>query len=186
MPGRSSPKNGPAVATVVLMRAVNVGGHAVVRPKAVASRLEAFDVISLGAAGTFLVRRPPPSARLTEAFQKALGFETEVIQLPLPELAGLLDAGPADWRSPPAGTRRFLTFLAADPVRVPSLPLAAPAGAGWHLRVLDRQGRSLRTIRKLPTSVPWTYPNPVIEKAFGVPATTRGWETLDELRAQAA
>ena len=186
MPGRSRPKPGPAVATVVLLRAVNVGGHAVVRPKEVAAQLEAFDVTSVGAAGSFLVGRPPSPARLAEAFRKALGFETEVIQLPLPELAELLDAGPAEWRSPPAGTRRFLTFLAADPVRVPSLPLVEPAGTAWHLRVVDRRGRSLRTIRKIPTSVPWTYPNPVIEKAFGVPATTRGWETLDELREKAA
>lgn len=186
MPGRSRPEKDPAVATIVLLRAVNVAGHAVVRPKEVAARLQKFDVTSIGAAGSFLVRRPPPPVRLTEAFRKALGFETEVILLPVPELAELLDEGPAEWRSPPAGTRRFLTFLAADPLRLPNLPLVEPAGTGWHLRVVDRHGRSLRTIRKLPTSTPWTYPNPVIEKAFGVPATTRGWETLDEIRQQAA
>lgn len=46
------------MALVVLLRGINVGGHRKLRPKTLASDLEAFDVVNIGAAGTFVVRKP--------------------------------------------------------------------------------------------------------------------------------
>jgi hypothetical protein len=58
-----------------------------------------------------------------------------------------------------------------------TLPLDKPEGADWQVRVIAaarpfvaslhrRQGRRL------------IYPNEVVEKSFGVTATTRNWSTI--------
>ena len=46
------------MALVVLLRGVNVGGHRTFRPTVLVRRLESLDVVNVGAAGTFVVRRP--------------------------------------------------------------------------------------------------------------------------------
>src|SRR6185295_12228721 len=46
------------MAVVVFLRGVNVGGHRRLRPSVLAKELERLDVVSIGAAGTFVVRKP--------------------------------------------------------------------------------------------------------------------------------
>ncbi len=43
---------------VVFLRGVNVGGHRTFRPSRLAQKLRDFDVVNVGAAGTFVVRQP--------------------------------------------------------------------------------------------------------------------------------
>ncbi|HEY8519581.1 MAG TPA: hypothetical protein VIN61_05850 [Gammaproteobacteria bacterium] len=52
------------MALVALLRGVNVGGHRTFRPTERATELKDVDVINIGAAGTFVVRRPITRARL--------------------------------------------------------------------------------------------------------------------------
>ena len=47
------PENSGAL--VVFLRGVNVGGHRTFRPSVVAKELRKFDVVNVGAAGTFVV-----------------------------------------------------------------------------------------------------------------------------------
>lgn len=46
------------MASVVFLRGVNVGGHKAFQPSAVARDLADLDVVNIGAAGTFVVRKP--------------------------------------------------------------------------------------------------------------------------------
>ena len=46
------------MALVVLLRGVNVGGHRTFRPAVLAQRLKHLDAVNIGAAGTFVIRRP--------------------------------------------------------------------------------------------------------------------------------
>lgn len=48
------------MASIVFLRAVNVGGHKSFRPSALAAQVAALDVVSIGAAGTFVVRARDP------------------------------------------------------------------------------------------------------------------------------
>ena len=48
-----------AMASVVFLRAANVGGHQTFHPKTLANDLAAFRVVNIGAAGTFVVRDNP-------------------------------------------------------------------------------------------------------------------------------
>ena len=46
------------MALIVFLRGVNVGGHRTFRPSTLARELSDYDVVSVGAAGTFVVRKP--------------------------------------------------------------------------------------------------------------------------------
>ena len=60
------------MALVVFLRGVNVGGHRTFRPSLLAQELKQYDVVNVGAAGTFVVRRPGASSRFrTELLAKA-------------------------------------------------------------------------------------------------------------------
>lgn len=52
------------MAAIVFMRGVNVGGHKPFRPAAFAKELSAFDLVNIGAAGTFIVRKTISQATL--------------------------------------------------------------------------------------------------------------------------
>lgn len=52
------------MALVVLLRGINVGGHRRFRPAALARELKHLDAVNIGAAGTFVIRRPIAQAQL--------------------------------------------------------------------------------------------------------------------------
>src|SRR5258708_3993883 len=46
------------MALIVFLRVINVGGHRTFRPSILARELSDYDVVNVGAAGTFVVRKP--------------------------------------------------------------------------------------------------------------------------------
>ena len=64
---------------VVFLRGVNVGGHRVFRPSVLVKELRRFDIVNIGAAGTFVVRKPGPRVAFIAALRKKLPFEAEVV-----------------------------------------------------------------------------------------------------------
>ena len=72
-------ENEGVMALVVFLRGVNVGGHRIFRPSLLANQLSDFDVVNVGAAGTFVVRNRISQARLRAELVKRLPFETEVV-----------------------------------------------------------------------------------------------------------
>src|SRR5216110_3317363 len=69
----------PDMALVVFLRGVNVGGHRTFRPSILARELSDYDVVNVGAAGTFVVRRPGSRAKFRGALLRKLPFETVVV-----------------------------------------------------------------------------------------------------------
>ena len=67
------------MALVVFLRGVNVGGHKTFRPSLVANQLSDFDVVNVGAAGTFVVRNRISQAKLRAELLRRLPFEAEVV-----------------------------------------------------------------------------------------------------------
>lgn len=152
---------------IVLLRGANVGGHHRFSPKAVVAKLKDLDVTSHGAAGTFLVRAKIGEAALRERFRRVLPFACEIIVCDVPRL------------KPPTGGRPFVTVLAKRPRRV-RLPFYAPSKRDWQTRVDRVEGRVVLSVwRRRGKRL--VYPNEVVERAFGVPATTRAWSTLEAL-----
>src|SRR5262245_4798648 len=69
----------PAMALVVFLRGVNVGGHRRFRPSILAKELSRYDVVNVGAAGTFVVRKPGARAQFLAALLRKLPFEATVV-----------------------------------------------------------------------------------------------------------
>src|SRR5256886_16978046 len=67
------------MALVVFLRGVNVGGHRTFRPSILARSLSAYGVVNVGAAGTFVVRKPGSKAKFRAALLRKLPFEAEVV-----------------------------------------------------------------------------------------------------------
>jgi uncharacterized protein (DUF1697 family) len=133
------------MAWVVLLRATNVGGHRRFLPSELvtAKELAEFDLVNLGAAGTFVARSKSSENRLRR-------------------------------------TTAYLSVLVAEAVRTPRLPHYVPSESKWEMKLVAAHGRYVLSLyRRLSARL--MYPNPIVEREFGVRATTRGWPTIRAL-----
>ena len=164
------------MALVVLLRGINVGGHRTFRPKLLAQELGAFDVVNIGAAGTFVVRKPGSSARLGAALRQRLPVTTQFVLYEGRDLLRLVAEAPFGESSSDAGIVRFVSFLAEGSRARPTLPLTVPPGREWFVRVTsltDRLAvgeyrRHMKTIGCLGQ----------LDAVFGTLVTTRSWNTV--------
>src|SRR5687768_2085157 len=67
------------MALVVFLRGCNVGGNRTFRPTILAERLKHYDVVNIGAAGTFVIRKRTSHAKLRADLRRRLPFEAEAI-----------------------------------------------------------------------------------------------------------
>lgn len=168
------------MAVIVFMRGVNVGGHKTFRPAAFAADLAAYDVVNIGAAGTFVVRRAPGKAALVAELRRRLPFEAEILVVSARDVLALVEADPFPRGSTAAGVKRYVSVLARRPAVSPRFPLSRPATGAWQVRVVGVRGPfALSLHRRVGRTL--LYPNTVVEKELGVPATTRGWETVGRI-----
>jgi uncharacterized protein (DUF1697 family) len=161
---------------VVFLRGVNVGGHRTFRPSLLATELSQYGVVNVGAAGTFVVRKPGSRAKFRAALLGKLPFEAEVILCSGRDLIRLEKENPFGAGPFPADVVRFVSILAkAGGVRAP-LPVSFPSQGPWLVRLTAAEGqfvfgmyrRHMKTIGYLGQ----------IDKLYGVPATTRNWNTI--------
>ena len=164
------------MALVVFLRGVNVGGHRTFRPSVLAKTLRQYDVVNVGAAGTFVVRKPGTRAKFRADLLRKLPFDTHVALCHGRDILRLETEHPFGAEPPRADVVRFLSVLCqAGEVRG-SLPIMLPAEGEWLVRliasdqrfVFGEYRRHLKTIGYLGQ----------IDKLFSVPATTRNWNTV--------
>jgi len=129
------------VALVVLLRGVNVGGHRRFRPSVLASQLKYLDVKNIGAAGTFVIRRPVTRTKLRAEFARRLPFETEMVICDGPEIVRLISRDHFANEPLQPGVVRFVSVLSRPPRVAPSLPLSLPSRGKWLLQILSRDTR---------------------------------------------
>jgi uncharacterized protein (DUF1697 family) len=174
------------MALVVFLRGVNVGGHRTFRPSIFARELSGYDVLNVGAAGTFVVRKPVvrtagARAKFRAVLLRKLPFEAEIVLCDGRDLLRIETENPFGTQpSSPEIARpdvvRFVSILSkAGGVRA-SLPVTFPSDGEWLVRVIACEGqfvfgeyrRHMKTIGYLGQ----------IDKLYGVPATTRNWNTM--------
>ncbi len=168
------------MALVVLLRGVNVGGHRTFRPRVVAEDLKRFDVVNVGAAGTFVVRRPGTRAEFRAALLERLPFVTHVMFCSGTDLLRLEANDPYRGRPARPDVVRFVSFLGSATHLRRSLPIALPAEGPWLVRVValkhrlavGEYRRDMRTIGYLGQ----------LDQLFGAPATTRNWNTITAIK----
>jgi uncharacterized protein (DUF1697 family) len=164
------------MALVVFLRRVNVGGHRTFRPSILARELSGYDVLNVGAAGTFVVRKPGSRTKFRTALLRKLPFEAEIVLCEGRDLMRLEMENPFGTQPSPPDVVRFVSILSkAGAVRA-SLPVTFPSDGKWLVRVIASEGqyvfgvyrRHMKTIGYLGQ----------IDKLYGVPATTRNWNTI--------
>ena len=162
------------MASVVFFRAVNVGGHQRFQPGKLAKELARFGVVNIGAAGTFIVRENISQAKLRSEILRRVPFHPELMICSGPEVLALASA--EAFRDAPADKNvgRFVTVMQKGPRKLPALPIEQPVEGPWEVRVIAVIGRFALSLRRFGE----TYANAVVEKHFGVPATTRNWYTI--------
>ena len=164
------------MALVVFLRGVNVGGHRTFRPSILARQLSGYDVLNVGAAGTFVVCKPGSRAKFRTALTRKLPFEAKIVLCEGRDLMRLETENPFGAPQSPPDVVRFVSILSkAGGVRA-SLPVAFPSDGEWLVRVIASEGqfvfgvyrRHMKTIGYLGQ----------VDKLYGVPATTRNWNTI--------
>ena len=165
------------MAWVVFLRGVNVGGHQSFQPKALAAELADWDVVSVGAAGSFVVRKTIAQAALRAEFLRRLPFQPELMICRGRDLIDLA-SGEAFPEPVDEGARRFVSVMAKRPQVLPPLPCCQPAGDQWQVQIVKVVGPfALSLHRRVGPRL--IYPNEVVEKKLGVPATTRNLNTVE-------
>ncbi len=168
------------MAAVVFMRGVNVGGRRTFRPAAFAKELSAFDVVNIGAAGTFIVRKTVRQAALRAEFLRRLPVKAEFMICPARDLMELMSADPFPGADAGKDMRRFVSVLAKRPSKPPRFPLSYPAGDTWQVKLVALRGQFVLSLWRR-TGNALVYPNEVVEKQLAIAATTRGWDTISRI-----
>jgi uncharacterized protein (DUF1697 family) len=161
---------------VVFLRGVNVGGHRTFRPSVLARELSDYDIVNVGAAGTFIVRKPGSEARFRAELKRRLPFEAQIVFCGGRDLLRLEKENPFGTGPSPSDIVRFVSILSkAGTVRT-ALPVSFPPQGQWLVQVIASEGqfvfgmyrRHMKTIGYLGQ----------IDKLYAAPATTRNWNTI--------
>ena len=163
------------MALVVFLRGVNVGGHRTFRPSVLVRELSQFDVVNVGAAGTFVVRKPGAQSRFRAELLRKLPFDTAVAICDGQDMLRIETDNPFQTEGSPEVVR-FVTVLSKPGKVQAQLPYTLPKEGEWLVRlivcdhpfVFGEYRRHMRTIGYLGQ----------IDNLFSVPGTTRNWNTV--------
>ena len=164
------------MALVVLLRGVNVGGHRTFRPSVLASELSHLDAVNVGAAGTFVIRRPVSRAQVRAEFARRLPFDAEIMICQGREIVRLMSRDFFAGHTARPDIVRFVSVLARSPRKTPPTPMNLPSTGTWLVRVLAMERRfvvglyrrQMKAIGCLGT----------LDRVYGVAVTTRNWNTI--------
>jgi len=164
------------MALVVFLRGVNVGGHRTFRPSILARELSDYDVVNVGAAGTFVVRKPGSRARFRAALLRKLPFAAVVVLCDGRDLIRLETEHPFGAEPSRPDVVRFVSVL-TKPARVrAAIPITLPPRGKWLLRVIASKNRFVFGVyRRHMKTIGYLGQ---IDKLVGVPVTTRNWNTI--------
>jgi uncharacterized protein (DUF1697 family) len=167
------------MASVIFLRAVNVGGANRCQPAAIAKQLAKFGVINIGAVGTFVVREDVSESVLRAAIARQLPFKCEIMICAARDVLKLAAKDPFSGQPSDPDITRFMNVL-HKPIRaLPHLPLGLPSDADWLLKVIAIQDRFvLGLYRRQMKAISYLGK---LEKLLDVPATTRNWNTIEKV-----
>ena len=168
--------NSRFMALVVFLRGVNVGGHRTFRPKTLAQQLKHLDVVNIGAAGTFVVRSPISQTRLRTELSRRLPFVASISICKHQDLLDIAKRQPFGDEPVRSGVVRFVSVMLKRAALLPTIPMSFPGQGEWLVRILATEKRfvfgqyrrHMKTIGYLGK----------IDAVFGVPVTTRNWNTI--------
>ncbi|HST30174.1 MAG TPA: DUF1697 domain-containing protein [Chthoniobacterales bacterium] len=171
------------MASVVFLRAINVGGANLCKPAQLVKQLKKFDIVNIGAVGTFVVRDDVDESTLRKKFAaqlaKDFGIKCEIMIVPARDLLKTTAKDP--FAREPSGPEitRFMSVLHQRPQEIPPLPHCLPSKDNWLLKIVAIPNRFVLGIyRREMKAIGYLGK---IEKILGVAATTRSWNTIQKV-----
>ena len=153
-----------------------MGGHRTFRPATLAARLKHLDAVNIGAAGTFVIRRPVTRAQLRAELARRLPFDTEIMICDGREIARLMSGDHFAGQPARPDIVRFVSVLSRRPRTAPPTPITFPSSGKWLLKILARDNRFVFGVYRRHMKVIGYLGT--FDRLFGIPATTRNWNTI--------
>lgn len=167
---------------VAFLRAVNVGGHGVVKMSDLQKAFTAAgakNVRTVIASGNVVFDAPAALGSLRERIQRKvkalLGAEPVIVFRTVPYLEALVEAGPFGALVSDRSVKLYVTFIAEKPKHTPALPRLVPKEA-IEIRGLYKQD-ALIVSRRKPNGF-YGFPGEWTDREMGVPSTARNWSTI--------
>lgn len=169
------------MALVAFLRGVNVGGHRRFRPSVLAKAMSAYGVVNVGAAGTFVIRKPGSRVGLLAELRRRLPFDAEIALCDGRDLLRMETSHPFGPATTRADVVRFVSVLTKRGSFRGTLPVSLPGEDDWFVRIVGAEGRfvfgeyrrHMKTIDYLGR----------LDSLLGAPATTRNWNTIRQVVA---
>jgi hypothetical protein len=141
-----------------------------------AKQLSHLDAANIGAAGTFVIRRPVTRTHLRAELARRLPFDAEIVIFDGREMVGLLSRRHFANQPERPDVVRFVSVLSKRPRSTPSMPMSLPSAGKWLLKILARENRFVFGVYRRHMKV-ISYLGKM-DGLFGVPVTTRNWSTI--------
>jgi len=164
------------MALIVFLRGINVGGHRTLRPSMLAKELDAYDVVNVGAAGTFVVRKPGAPTKFLAALHGNLPLEAVVAFCDSSDLIRLEMDNPFRTELARPDLVQFVSILSKAGRSQATLPLVIPQEGEWFVRIIGSRNRLLFGVYRRHMKTIGHLSR--IDELFGAPATTRSWSTI--------
>jgi uncharacterized protein (DUF1697 family) len=177
---------GPLETYVAFLRGINVGGQKLVKMEELNRSFTALgfkNVKTLIQSGNVIFESPEtPEAvllvKIGKKLEKDLGLQVPLMLQTLSGIAALVKEDPFRMVKAGADVKRYVAFFSEDPRFHPTLPLKSPKK---DLEILAATKRLAFCLAFPVGDGHYGFPNAFLESEFGVPATTRNWNTLVKL-----
>jgi uncharacterized protein (DUF1697 family) len=175
---------------VAFLRAINVRGHALVK---MTDLCAAFQSAGCKNATSFIqsgnvifdsaTTDTTPLFRKIHSKVRALaGGDPQIVYRSVDDLEALARTNPFDGLEGDRLLKLYVVFLAAKPSKRPRLPIE---DAKERLEAIGRTGLDVMLVSRRKPSGMYGFPNAFVEQAFGVPATSRNWNTVRKILERA-
>jgi hypothetical protein len=132
--------------------------------------------VNIGAAGTFVIRKPVSRARLRAELASRLPFEAEIVMCEGDEILDLMARDHFSGHALRPDVVRFVSVLSRPARSSPRMPVSFPSSGQWLVRVLATESRFVVGLyRRHMRSIGYLG---ALDRVFGVPLTTRNWNTI--------
>ncbi len=165
---------------ISLLRGINVSGQKIIKMKDLAKLFESFGFNNvktyLQTGNVLFDSNETDIAKLTDFIEekliKELGYKVTVIIRTKKDLLDIVEQNP--FNEYDGDVKYYLTFLAETPAKSPTLPIRMN---DIENEVFKFENNNVYTVG-FNVKGRYGFPNVFIEKEFGVPATTRNWNTI--------
>jgi uncharacterized protein (DUF1697 family) len=164
------------VALVVFLRGVNVGGHKTFRPTMLVDALKHLDPVNIGAAGTFVIRRPVAEAQLRAEIVSKLPFDADIMICQGREILRLVSEDPFAHQPTGPDITHFVSVMSKRRGASPLPTINFPPTGKWLMKILGSDKQFVLGLYRRHMKVIGYLGK--LDQLLGVRVTTRNWNTI--------